>query len=210
MPTQQLKERFASYLPTADTAVVAACWDEVSKAYQESQRHYHTLHHLADLFRQADQVKHLVKNFGVVAMAIYYHDIIYQPGAADNEEKSAEASTRALRQLGWKERDIREVAAFIRSTKTHQPDTSVLNQADLLLFLDMDLAILGADWDTYRNYASNVIKEFGNNAMVKWGRKEFMQRFLTQLHIFQSDWFRRKFEAAARQNIAREINELLK
>lgn len=176
----------------------------------ESQRHYHTLHHISDLFSQMNRVQHLLKHIPVVSMAIYYHDIVYQPGLPGNEEKSAEIAEEELRRLKWKERDVREVAAYIRSTKKHQPDIAVLNVDDLLLFLDIDLSVLGADWDTYRSYSQDILKEFGNNAMVKWGRKAFMQAFLQQEHIFQTPYFRNKLETKARENIQREINELLK
>ena len=210
MTEQHLKQRFFEYNSTQPAELVPQLWNDITSSYKESQRHYHTLKHLSDLFHQMDQVQHLFKNVPVAAMAIFYHDIVYQPGSQDNEERSAVIAVDALNQLSWKERDIREVAAYIRSTKTHQANTAVLNHDDLLMFLDIDLSVLGSDWDTYRTYSLNILKEFGNNAMVKWGRKGFMQSFLRKPQIYQTSYFRNKFETKARENIQREINELLK
>lgn len=209
MTPQTLEQRFKDLNAARPVELVEKAWQRIALAYQESQRHYHTLVHLSQLFRQFDQLSPGLKNAPVVAMAIFYHDIVYQPGSGENEDKSAEIATRELQQLGWKERDVREVAAYIRSTKTHQADTAVLNPGDLALFLDMDLSILGADWDSYRSYAEQILKEFRVNAMIKLGRRGFMQRFLEREHIYQTPYFRNKLEQAARRNIEREIRELL-
>ncbi|HEX6916342.1 MAG TPA: hypothetical protein VF145_13925, partial [Chitinophagaceae bacterium] len=136
MPGQQLQQRFYELNAGRSAEAVQQAWKVIQAAYLESHRCYHTLNHLSDLFRQMDQVKPMLKNVPVVAMAVYYHDIIYQPGSADNEERSAAISTETLHRLGWKERDVREVAAYIRSTKTHEPDPGVLNAGDLDAFLD--------------------------------------------------------------------------
>lgn len=210
MTNEHLKQRFYDLHSSQQKDIVDQCWNRIYSSYRESQRHYHTLKHLCDLFHQLDQVKHLLKNVRVVEMAIYYHDIVYRPGNADNEERSAVIAEEDLRELHWKERDIREVAACIRSTKTHEADKAVLNPADLELFLDLDLSILGSDWDSYRVYAQNIMREFGNSGMIKWGRKGFMERFLEKKHIYHTAYFQNKLEARARENIRREINELLK
>jgi predicted metal-dependent HD superfamily phosphohydrolase len=210
MTNEHLRQRFFEFNSSQPADITELRWKKIHDHYRESHRHYHTLKHLCDLFLQFDQVKHQVKNVAVVAMAVYYHDVIYNPGSGSNEEDSARIAETELHELNWKERDIREIAAYVRSTKNHEPDTAVLEPGDLHLFLDLDLSVLGSDWDSYRTYSLNILKEFGNNAMVKWGRKGFMQKFLQKEHIYHTSYFQNKLEFKARENIQREINELLK
>lgn len=210
MTNEQLRQKFIAFHPASSAEAIAQAWEKIYHHYRESQRHYHTLKHLADLFHQFEQVKPMFKNPSVVAMSIFYHDVVYVPGSADNEERSAVIAETELKTLGWKERDIREVAAYIRSTRNHEANPAVMNAGDLELFLDLDLGVLGADWDTYRTYSQNILREFGNSAMIRWGRRAFMQKFLEKPHIYHTGYFQKKLELKARENIAREINELLR
>jgi pantetheine-phosphate adenylyltransferase len=55
--------------------------------YREPHRFYHTLHHLDDLTQQLE-----AKGFGdndILFLATIFHDIIYDPRSATNEEDSA-------------------------------------------------------------------------------------------------------------------------
>ena len=78
-------------------------------------------------------------------LAIWYHDAIYEPAASDNEARSADllradmTGLAAPALLEWAE-------TLVRLTATHDlPDgmPSVL-AADAALFLDLDMAVLGA------------------------------------------------------------------
>lgn len=210
MTNEYLQQKFFETNNGRPHELVTRCWNQLYQHYRESHRHYHTLKHLSDLFMQLDSVRSMVSNIQLIEMSIFYHDIIYQPGSADNEERSAVISETVMRDMKWKERDVREVGAYIRSTKTHEPDTAVLNPDDLKLFLDLDLSVLGSDWDTYRVYSKNVMREFGNEQVIKLGRRSFMQKVLDRPFIFHTRYFRIKLEDRARANISREINELLK
>ena len=59
-------------------------------AYRESQRFYHTLAHIEHCFGMFDQCESLLDHPEAVELAIWFHDVIYEPGACDNEARSAE------------------------------------------------------------------------------------------------------------------------
>ncbi len=59
-------------------------------AYAEPQRAYHTLTHIRSCFDIFQDVRQLVANADALALAIWFHDAIYEIGAEDNEQRSAD------------------------------------------------------------------------------------------------------------------------
>jgi predicted metal-dependent HD superfamily phosphohydrolase len=85
------------------------------------------------------------------------------------------------------------------------------SQADMLCFLDIDMAILASDETTYDQYAENVRKEYGHysDALYQEGRINVLQNFLKRERVFLSDIFKGSgMEEKARANISREIASL--
>jgi len=64
-------------------------WKYVQTRYTESQRAYHTLEHLREMFGYFDHDKAKLRSPHLVAFSIFFHDIIYNPknGAPRNEEE---------------------------------------------------------------------------------------------------------------------------
>ena len=60
------------------------------EAYNEPQRIYHALSHIEHCLSLLDTIIPQLENPDSVQLAIWFHDVIYQPGAADNERLSAE------------------------------------------------------------------------------------------------------------------------
>ncbi|UEG52008.1 adenylyltransferase/cytidyltransferase family protein [Mucilaginibacter daejeonensis] len=124
--------------------------DEVLQRYQEPHRFYHTLDHLADLLLQIRNSDHAGNK--VLMLAAVYHDVIYDPRSATNEEDSAryfddhyEADT-TLKQ---------EVTQLILDTKTHQPQNELS-----AVFCRFDLNILEQPLDQLITYEHQIFKEF--------------------------------------------------
>ncbi|TIV07105.1 MAG: hypothetical protein E5W00_16425, partial [Mesorhizobium sp.] len=78
------------------------------------------------------------------------------------------------------------------------------------LFLDMDLAILGATPDAFDAYEQAVRREYGwvQEPMWRAGRSAVLTSFLARPHIFHTEEFRQRFEPQARQNMARSLKAL--
>lgn len=203
-----LREVFTSTLSGTikEAGVVDELFQEIQQHYSESHRHYHTLSHLENLIRELEQVKSSISDYTTVLLAVFYHDIIYDPGSGDNEQRSADLAERRLKIAEYPADRIDLCKTMILATKAHQ----ISDMNDVNLFTDADLSILGRQWDEYETYARSIRKEFSAvpDLIYKGGRKGILKSFLTMPSIFKTEEFRRMYEASARSNLKREI-ELL-
>ena len=63
---------------------------DLVERYAEPHRAYHNLTHISQCLAEFDQVRHITGNPEEVELAIWFHDLIYDPHAKDNEAQSAE------------------------------------------------------------------------------------------------------------------------
>src|SRR5919202_5285924 len=68
-------------------------------AYSGVDRFYHSLEHIEKVINTIEQMKSLSFDFSSVQLAAWFHDVIYDPKANDNEEKSVEYAESALNLL---------------------------------------------------------------------------------------------------------------
>ncbi|PNK61009.1 hypothetical protein [Psychrobacter sp. FDAARGOS_221] len=201
-------------------------WQDICHHYSEPQRHYHTLTHLAQMFHQFDKHQNQLHNPNAIELAIWYHDIIYDPTQTDNERQSADYFQRVvntcpqLADLVAKQNNllIQQVTALIMMTAKHevsQADAELeqkitLKVQDSQYFLDMDLAILGSPRQVYQDYARQVRLEYAhvNDSAFKQGRKAVLERFLQRERLYFTQAFYAEYEQNARHNIQQEIREL--
>lgn len=178
-------------------------------AYRKRGRHYHNPEHLADMFRHFDQHRERLKNPELVAAAIFFHDVVYNPARRDNERKSAAYAAKTLPILGFSPEEVRVIFDFILATQKHELPGNA--HPDLAWLLDFDLAILGSDWETYREYTQKIRKEYRiyPDALYMPGRRKVLEHLLKRGNIFQTARFRESFEMPARINLEREIASLM-
>ena len=69
---------------------------ELEAAYEEPQRHYHTLEHLGECLALFERHRTHAERPAEVELALWFHDAVYAIGRADNEARSAEWARRAL------------------------------------------------------------------------------------------------------------------
>ncbi|WP_219908108.1 HD domain-containing protein [Enhygromyxa salina] len=181
---------------------------EVAARYAEPHRAYHGLSHLdalARLYADVDRGPGWVHP-AEVKLAILLHDAIYEPGRSDNEARSAALAGELL--AGWPV-EISRVQAMIDATAAHdRADTS--GDPDLAHFLDADMAIIGAPPAVYDAYAQGVQREFAKipAAMFRAGRRAFVAAQLARASLFQTVFFRDRYERQARENLQRELAAL--
>ena len=129
-----------------------AGWTAIATAYGEQCRAYHNLRHIADCLHLLDEYVVLAANPVAVEIAIWFHDIVYDPRAADNEERSADMAAEFL----WITPYAAMVADLIMATKH---GANALN-GDAALICDIDLSILGRPPAEYAAYAAAISREY--------------------------------------------------
>lgn len=174
--------------------------------YAEPHRAYHTLNHIKDCLSLFESVKHSVAQPNVVEMALWLHDIIYDPHAADNEEQSAAWAVEMMQAAQMEEKTIEAVFELILATK----HTSIPNNGDAQLMVDIDLSILGQPPKLFDQYEAQIRIEYQWVPMEQYrrGRSQILQSFLDRDTIYQTRFFQAQFEAQARKNLARSLGRL--
>lgn len=189
-----------------DSKSKEALWSEIETNYSKAKRHYHNLTHLADIHQQLTSVKDKIEHWDVLLFTLYYHDIIYKSTKKDNEEKSAELAKLRMTAIGAQNEDIQLCFEQIIATKSHRAHPN----SDTNFFTDADLSILGRQPDIYKNYCSNIRKEYSiyPNFLYNRGRKKVIHHFLSMNKIFKTEAFFDRFEAQARINLRQELATL--
>jgi predicted metal-dependent HD superfamily phosphohydrolase len=182
-------------------------------AYTQPDRHYHNLnhiHHLLTILKRFDRENspnsaHLQDSSSVI-LAAWFHDFVYDPQAADNEIQSAKAATKLLANLHVS-LDLDRIARLILATQGHQIDP---DDADLCMFLDADLAILGTDPVRYAAYRRSIRREYDwvDEASYRTGRSRVLASFLQRDRLYYTDLLFDELEAIARVNLQQEIKLL--
>ena len=99
----ELEKYFSMHLSALNNAItsaaITALWQDIAARYNEPQRAYHTLRHIQQLFEQFDQIKDKLYEPHIIALALYYHDVIYDPKRSDNELKKCRVCSRSIKRL---------------------------------------------------------------------------------------------------------------
>ena len=175
--------------------------------YREPQRHYHSLAHIEALLRWLAHWRDLARAPQLIEAAIWFHDAVYDTHRDDNEPRSAELARDELRALAWPQADVARVAAMVRATQHH---AAAVSDADTLLFLDLDLSVLAQRAEVYDAYSAAVRAEFAwvDTPRYRAGRLRVLRSFVERDAIYRTPAVQAAWEAAARANLARELQGL--
>ncbi len=184
-------------------------FDVLVAAYSAPERHYHNLEHLAEMFRVAARLTAITDDPAPVQLAVWFHDAVYDPRAADNEARSAELSDALLGPLGVPRAELDRVGRLIRAT-AHLADDRPPPDRETMILLDADLAILGAAPERYSRYAGAIRAEYAwvPDAEYRAGRTAVIDRFLARSRLFWTDLAFQEGENQARANLTAERDGL--
>lgn len=174
---------------------------DVTRQYCEPHRYYHNLEHIAHMFQLAKQWG--VELSTIQTLAVWFHDVVYDPTRQDNEEQSA----RFMRKYApkWSQVDVEKI---ILDTKTHKPSFDISK-----IVLDLDMAILGEQPLKYRRYAKMIRKEyiFVPEEMYQQARTGFLQQCLQDVEnneLFFTDEAQSALNSNVPLNIKWELKQL--
>jgi len=214
MPTENLTYiLFSNWQHTlqpfgVDQVEAEKAFNQLVAVYSTTDRHYHTLKHIHHVLSTIQILQGYTNNLAAVQIAAWFHDVVYDTQAQDNEQKSADYALELLSNLGISESTITSVTHLILNTKDHQ---AVVDDYDSQVLLDADLAIFAANSVEYTEYAYAIRQEYSWVAEAEYitGRRQFLERFLQRSHIYFTPLMSEFAEPCARGNIQGEIQSLL-
>mgnify|MGYP002779043530 FL=1 len=195
---------FAAWAALAgDSPTSRTEWAAVVAAWSEPHRRYHDLAHLAAVLAIVDALAGSADDPDAVRLAAWYHDVVYDPRAADNEARSAGRARAGLRGLVPEAR-VAEVERLVLLTAGHDPGDG---DADGAVLCDADLAVLAAPRAAYAAYASAVRAEYAHlsDARFTAGRTAVLQRLLARPALYRLPGNTERWTAPARANLTAEL-----
>jgi predicted metal-dependent HD superfamily phosphohydrolase len=181
----------------------AALRATLEQSYLEAQRHYHTLQHLDECLACLAQTHTLAEHPAEVALALWFHDAIYDVKAHDNELRSAEWAHAACSEAGINWASAERIHGLVLATQHHAKPIG----KDAELLVDIDLAILAAPQARYQQYQQQIRQEYAwvPEAQFRSARSKILEEFLARPQLFNTAYFFQRHEAQARQNVQREL-----
>jgi predicted metal-dependent HD superfamily phosphohydrolase len=197
-------------------------WNAVSPIYSDEERHYHNIEHITEGFEILERyfAKHDSTHRVTVLLAWMFHDIVMSYDQSDeyNSATYAEFFSNVEPNLPWND----DVYHLIMATKRNGDHQAPQELADLLM--DVDIVRLGCkQYEDFYQYSQDIFNEVMAIAPGKLEpinrysndyyevakrtftqrRCEFLKRMLDDKPIFQTKWFRDRYEYQADINITR-------
>ncbi|WP_420644635.1 hypothetical protein [Candidatus Leptofilum sp.] len=185
----------------------ANVWERLAAAHGADGRFYHNLTHIEYTLDVAEQLREVAVDFTAVQLAIWFHDVVYDPRRSDNEAESAAFAERVLRPLGVPDEMLAKVRQLILATKTHETAVADL---DVWVMLDADLAILSAPSEQYDAYAQAIRQEYSfvPDEAYGVGRTAVLQKFLARSPFYFTEQMQEWGDTAVAANLTRELTQL--
>ncbi|MEB3291872.1 MAG: hypothetical protein VKJ24_01805 [Synechococcales bacterium] len=207
---RSLLERFA----IADSQIMAT-YQTIAHHYLHPDRAYHNLTHVAEVLQaiaqfsqpsDRSQLQDAHANAEIDAallFAVWFHDVIYDSKANDNEEKSAILAETVLTSLSISKTIVQTVQDLVLATKRHCANGNPLAE----VLLDADLAILGQSPDRYQAYARAIRQEYAwvPDDAYGQGRGQVLQGFLQRDRLYYTAIAYQLYEQPARNNLLAEL-----
>ena len=190
---------------------------ELMTAWSEPQRHYHDQRHLRECLALWTRWRGHSPRGGEVAIALWFHDAIYNPQApvsGSNELNSAAWAARSLVRAGADSDTAQRVHDLVMATQhgfTQETAPAALGASlDVQLLVDIDLSILGSPAERFERYDQDVRKEYAWVPGFRYqeARAQVLQRYLDRPRLYHGEHAVALLEAQARINLAAALSRL--
>ena len=220
------------YPPPLDDVALAASWNaawsalgrpapvglqaELMTAWAEPHRHYHDQRHLRECLALWARWRGQCERAGEVAVALWFHDAIYDPRApqaGSNELNSAAWAARSLIRAGLPSQTaqrVHDLVMFTKQATQHDAPADLAAGADAQLLVDIDLSILGSPPERFECYDQDVRKEYARLPGFRYRtrRAQVLQGFLDRPRLYHGDAAVALLEGQARINLAAALSRL--
>lgn len=201
---QHLQEAFHQLNVDLDAT---SLFHKLKHHYNETHRAYHNQQHIQDCLEELKRHSLPFTNKAYIALALWFHDVIYDTHKQDNEEQSAIWTQKILQEYKVTAEIIRKLKELILSTKHTGVHPTCL---DAHYLIDIDLSILGRSQKECIAYDALIRKEYGwvKEEHYRKARTRILQKFLDQDWIYYTDTYRKTHEEQARKNIEGLLQQL--
>lgn len=199
-------KKLCAELGVAD-GIAEGIFSDLCLRYLEPQRHYHGLSHIISCLKEFAFIRTELADRAAVCWALFFHDAVYNPMSFENEERSAELAVFRAMEAGLPSEFQNKVSRLILATKEHGPQKDL----DTKAMLDIDLAILGKEALEFSGYEAGIRREylFVPEGEFRRRRGNILKEFLRKDYIYQTEFFRGRYEVRARENLAFALKSLL-
>jgi predicted metal-dependent HD superfamily phosphohydrolase len=206
MDRRRFEQLWRDCADSIDSDWLGACYEEVHARYTESHRRYHSAGHIAHCLQQFDAASGLLDDANAVELAVWYHDVVYDIGAIDNEARSAEMFLRHA--SGQLSEDMSATVHELIMVTMHL--CSLPATSDQSYLVDIDLSSFGLPRERFLRDSVNVREEFPHipDAEFYTKQKKFLLELLGRKHFFFTEFFRNRHEVAACENISAYVQKL--
>ncbi|MCH2174469.1 MAG: hypothetical protein MK193_01935 [Lentisphaeria bacterium] len=174
--------------------------------YSDKCRDYHNWNHIKDCLNLIQKHEKHIDNLHLIRFTAWFHDIIYVPGAKDNESKSATFAGQLMGKLDTLfARNLVEMVKWTDYTTVDVKNYSLT----MRLFHDIDHFSFAKNWREYKVDSLLVLKELGlmeYDPHYLQGRLTYLKNLKNKL--FLSTYFDQKYSIRATTNIERSIKEI--
>jgi len=206
MPDQDNLTHWRATWAALNLAPPASLCEQLLRAWDEPQRHYHTLQHLNECLALFDTLRAHAEQPADIELALWFHDAIYDVQGHDNEARSARWAVQALAAGGVDTARRQHVHDLIMAT-CH---TALPASPDQALLVDIDLAILGAPAARFAEYTRQIQAEYAwvPPQVYSVKRHAVLQGFLDREQIYTTPVVAQGLAQRARVNLAKAISSL--
>lgn len=119
------------------TAADDRLYEDVLRRWSEPHRSYHTLRHLDECLEQLELLRRSAQQPDAIELALWFHDIVYEPLRNDNEQKSADFARSVAIDAGLSA----DLAVHVHDLVMATRHDAVPDDIDKRTIVDVDLAI---------------------------------------------------------------------
>jgi predicted metal-dependent HD superfamily phosphohydrolase len=201
-----MRDRWLQLADRLGIASADAWFTRIAQHYAEPVRAYHNMEHIGDCLATLDARRSLAVAPDSCELALWLHDVIYDPMAKDNEARSALVASELCAEASRTAPLAAAVAEIILGTR----HLAAPLQGDAALVADIDLSILASLPDRYGHYCRQIRAEYPSvpDEKFKAGRAAFLRGMLDRPRLFHTDHFHAACDGAARENLASELRAI--